>query len=84
MPNEIASPAPSQPPRQAGPPIVRQPEPIRPVVVVDVRVRFWTLVWFLVKLAFASIPAMLLICLIGMAIAVAVGGTGGLLRGLLR
>lgn len=37
------------------------------VVVVDVRMRFWSMVVFMVKLAIASIPAVLILYLLAMA-----------------
>lgn len=50
-----------------------RPEPVRPVVVVDFNIRFWSLVWFFVKAAFASIPAMIIVVAIG---SMAVGWAG--------
>ncbi|MDS4026457.1 MAG: hypothetical protein RKO25_05665 [Candidatus Contendobacter sp.] len=36
----------------------------QPVVVIDVNIRFWSMVWLLVKLTFAGIPAMLIVMFI--------------------
>lgn len=36
----------------------------QPVVVVDVHMRFWSMVWFMVKAAFAAIPALIITTLI--------------------
>jgi hypothetical protein len=49
------------------------------VVVVDVNMKFGTMVWFLVKLAVASIPAAIILAFLGAAIAVL---ANGLIRGL--
>lgn len=43
----------------------------QPVVVIDVDMKFWSMVKFMVKWAFASIPALLIIFVICMALAVA-------------
>lgn len=40
------------------------PPPPQPVVVTDVDIRFWSMVRLLVKLAFAGIPAMLIVMFI--------------------
>lgn len=40
----------------------------RPVVVVDIKMGFWSMVIFMVKWAFASIPALIIIFLIGTAV----------------
>lgn len=40
------------------------PPPPQPVVVTDVDIRFWSMVRLLVKLAFAGIPAMIVVALI--------------------
>lgn len=51
------------------------------VVVVDVKMRFSSMVIFLVKLAIASIPAALIIFFIGLLISAVFGGVfGGLTR----
>jgi hypothetical protein len=44
------------------------------VVVVDVRMPFWSMVIFLVKLAIASIPAFVLLVAIGFAVSALLGG----------
>ncbi|MGF7161809.1 hypothetical protein FHS85_003450 [Rhodoligotrophos appendicifer] len=48
----------------------------REVVVTDIKMPFWSMVRFLVKLAIASIPAMIILWLIGMALFAAIGLTG--------
>ncbi len=42
----------------------------QPVVVVDIRMKFWSMVIFMIKLAFASIPAAIVITVVwgGMAL----------------
>lgn len=51
------------------------------VVVVDVKMRFSSMVIFLVKLAIASIPAALIVFFIGLLISAVFGGFfGGLTR----
>ncbi len=37
----------------------------QPVVVIDVRMSFWSMVWFMVKWVIASIPAMIILVIIG-------------------
>jgi len=37
----------------------------REVVVTDIRMRFWSMVWFMVKWTIASIPALIILFLIG-------------------
>lgn len=44
------------------------------VVVVDVKMRFSSMVIFLVKLAIASIPAALILFLLGLLVSAAFGG----------
>jgi len=44
------------------------------VVVVDIKMRFTSMVIFLVKLAIASIPAAIILFLIGAALSAAFGG----------
>lgn len=44
------------------------------VTVVDVDMKFWTMVQFMVKWAFASIPALLIIILIGFAVLFCLSG----------
>lgn len=40
----------------------------QPVVIVDIRMKFWSMVVFMVKIAFAAIPATIIIALIWAAI----------------
>lgn len=47
------------------------------VVITDVRIPFWSLVWLLVKLAFAAIPAAILVTVIWM---IVIGRIGGMLQ----
>jgi hypothetical protein len=51
------------------------------VVVVDVKMPFWSMVTFMVKWAIASIPAIIILLVIG---AVAAGILGGLFSGVGR
>lgn len=44
------------------------------VVVTDIDMKFGTMVWFLVKLAIASIPAALILLIFGVILALIVGG----------
>lgn len=44
------------------------------VVVTDIDMKFGTMVWFLVKLAIASIPAALILLIFGAIVAVIIGG----------
>jgi hypothetical protein len=37
----------------------------KPVVVIDIRMSFWSMVWFMVKWAIASIPALIILAVIG-------------------
>ncbi|MGF1610298.1 MAG: hypothetical protein ACFCUQ_12940 [Kiloniellales bacterium] len=48
----------------------------RKVIVTDIRMPFWSLVIFLVKLALASIPAWFILALLWMAIAMLFGSFG--------
>lgn len=41
----------------------------QPVVVVDVRMKFWSMVIFMIKLAFASIPAAIVVTVVWGALA---------------
>jgi hypothetical protein len=51
------------------------------VIVVDLRMPFWSMVWFMVKWAIAAIPALLILAIIGfLAGSVALGFVGGLAR----
>lgn len=47
------------------------------VVVVDVNMKFSTMVWFLVKLAIASIPAAVILFVIGILLSAIFGGLFG-------
>jgi len=49
------------------------------VEIIDIRMRFGSMVFFMVKLAFAAIPALFIILLLGVMLA---GAVGGLFRGL--
>ena len=53
------------------------------VVVTDVKMPFWSMVVFMVKLALASIPAAIIISIIYLIAAAILGGLGGLFRALL-
>jgi hypothetical protein len=46
----------------------------REVVVVDVKIPFWSMVTLLVKWALASIPALIILFLIGAALSALFGG----------
>lgn len=46
----------------------------QPVVIVDIKMSFWSMVVFMVKWAFAAIPALLIICVLGAALFVFVAG----------
>ena len=46
------------------------------VVVVDVQMRFWSMVGFMVKWAFATIPALIILIVIGGAVVAVVTGIG--------
>lgn len=50
------------------------------VIVTDVHMPFWSMVTFLVKLAIAAIPAMLIIMMILLVLAALVPGFGSLFR----
>ena len=52
------------------------------VVVTDVKMPFWSMVVFMVKLALASIPAAIILAIVYFIIAAILGGLGGLLRSL--
>ncbi|WP_447590175.1 hypothetical protein [Aquipseudomonas campi] len=49
----------------------------QPVVVVDVRMSFWSMVFFMVKWALASIPAIIILLVIGWIIVGIVGFFAG-------
>lgn len=48
------------------------------IIITDIRMKFWSMVWFMVKWAFASIPALIIlgaiIMIIGTIIAAVFGG----------
>lgn len=52
-------------------------EEISRVVVSGLKIPFWDLVWFMVKLAFASIPALFIIYFIMMLLGMIFGGLAG-------
>ena len=47
---------------------------VRKIIISGLEVPFWDLVWFMVKLAFASIPAMFIVYFIWMVIELFLGG----------
>lgn len=53
------------------------------VVVTDVKVPFWSMVVFMIKLALASIPATIIISIIYLVAIAILGGLGGLFGTLL-
>ena len=58
---------------------IQDPTRAMPVIVVDVKIKFWSLVVLMIKVAFAAIPAILVTTLITAAIW---GFVAGLLGGL--
>jgi hypothetical protein len=50
----------------------------REVIVTDIRMPFWSLVIFLVKLALASIPAWFILAVLWMVIVMLFGGVAGI------
>ncbi len=46
---------------------------VRKIIISGLEVPFWDLVWFMVKLAFASIPAMFIVYFIWMVIELFLG-----------
>ena len=56
------------------------PTRAQPVVVVDVKIKFWSLVTLMVKVAFATIPAAIAVYAIWMFIVLVLGVIGGWLR----
>jgi len=52
----------------------------KPVIVVDIQMKFWSMVVFLVKLTLAAIPAALLLMLIWMGLTMAFFGFMNLVR----
>ncbi len=53
---------------------IQSTEQVQPVIVNDVDIKFFSLVRLLVKLAFASIPALLIVTIIASAIFMMVAG----------
>ena len=49
------------------------------VVITDVKIAFWSMVVFMVKMALASIPATIILTIFYFIIAAILGGLGGLL-----
>ena len=47
------------------------------VVVVDIQMRFWSMVGFMVKWAIATIPALIILIVIGAIVIAAVGSVVG-------
>ena len=56
--------------------------PRQEVVVVDVQIPFWSMVMFMVEWAIATIPAVIILALLGFFLVAILGGLGGLLRGI--
>ena len=52
-------------------------ETANPVTIVDIRMRFWSMVWFMVKWAIASIPAVIILAGIVVLMIVVSGGIIG-------
>lgn len=52
------------------------------VVVADVSISFGNLTWLLVKLAFAAIPALIIVLCILFTVGFALGLVGGILKGI--
>lgn len=50
------------------------------VVVVDLKMSFWSMVVFMVKWAIASIPALIILAVIATLVAMVLGGVGSSLR----
>lgn len=50
------------------------------VVVVDLKMSFWSMVVFMVKWAIAAIPAIIILAVIGTLVAIVLGGVGSSLR----
>ena len=49
---------------------------VQRVLVVDIRMSFWSMVVFMVKAAIAAIPALIILGLLGAILAAALGGLG--------
>ncbi len=52
------------------------------VIVTDIRMPFWSIVIFMVKFSIASIPAFLILLVVGFLVALFFGGLAGGLGGL--
>lgn len=52
----------------------------QPVVVIDVQMSFGSMIWFMVKWALASVPALLILMVIGFVAVAVMGGLAGLSR----
>lgn len=50
------------------------------VIVVDLKMSFWSMVVFMVKWAIASIPALIILAVIATLVAMVLGGVGSTLR----
>ncbi len=50
------------------------------VIVVDLKMSFWSMVVFMVKWAIAAIPALIILAVIGTLVAMVLGGVGSTLR----
>lgn len=50
------------------------------VIVVDLKMSFWSMVVFMVKWAIAAIPAIIILAVIGTLVAMVLGGVGSSLR----
>lgn len=76
--SEWSPPPPPVTPAPAAPPAPRQEELVLPdemaVSVVDIKMPFWSMVRFMVKWALASIPALIILIVIGVASASFIGG----------
>jgi hypothetical protein len=51
-------------------------EESREVIVTDIRMPFWSMVWFMVKLAIAAIPAGIILVIIYLLVAGLLAGIG--------
>ena len=58
-------------------------ETLNKVEIVNIDMKFWSMVWFMVKWAFATIPALLIIVVIGFILSMALPGLGLILKTLL-
>lgn len=76
------SPAAAEPPLRAhpfapDPALPPEPKPLK-VVVVDFDVSFWQMVWLMVKLVIASIPAMIILGVLCVGFVTSIAGLGWL------